>query len=53
VTNYETVLCDTIEEVVEEIEKIATTTPIQVVSLPYWAPHRRKNAYKYLLVQGA
>lgn len=50
--NYETVVCDTTEEVVEEIEKIATTTDIQVVALPYWAPHRRKNAYKYLIVKG-
>lgn len=51
-TNYDTVICDSISELEEEIKKIATTTDIQVVPLPFWAPHRRKNDYKYLIVKG-
>lgn len=50
VTTYDTEICDTIEELAAAIEAISTTATIQIVSLPYWEAHRRKNNYKYMIV---
>ncbi len=51
--DYVTDVYDTIPELVAAIEQVDTTVPIQIVAVPYWAAHRFKNDYKYLLIQGA
>jgi hypothetical protein len=50
VTTYDTTICDTIEELAAAVEEISTAATVQVVPLPYWEAHRRKNNYKYMIV---
>jgi hypothetical protein len=50
--NYVTDTYDTVDDLAAAIEEISTTTPIQVVPLPYWNAHRYKNDYKYLVIRG-